>query len=256
MALAKANKRVLDVEKSMQALIEVNIAALFPSLKLLKAEFRGTPGGGSRPDIIAFDTSRNTFAVIEVKNRPNEKAVDQARTYLSDMKRYKGELVLLHSKNMKCSPRDEQSFNWNEMYAIIMAPKFSEDQISMAPKFSEDQISMANEDQTVELYEVTMYNKHAILVEQVNGNHREVPPRPAGPTSGSAQLKSEPTARLLLPESFFTIKAKIRNMSGTTRADSPPLSDEEIKDIDYFYNHPEEHRVLTLKELLEELHSA
>ena len=256
MALAKANKRVLDVEKSMQALIEVNIAALFPSLKLLKAEFRGTPGGGSRPDIIAFDTSRNTFAVIEVKNRPNEKAVDQARTYLSDMKRYKGELVLLHSKNMKCSPRDEQSFNWNEMYAIIMAPKFSEDQISMAPKFSEDQISMANEDQTVELYEVTMYNKHAILVEQVNGNRREVPPRPADPTSGSAQLKSEPTDRLLLSESFFTIKAKIRNMSGTTKADSPPLSDEEIKDIDYFYNHPEEHRVLTLKELLEELHSA
>ena len=256
MALAKVNKRVLNVEKSMQKLIEVNITALFPSLKLLKAEFRGTPGGGSRPDIIAFDTSRNTFAVIEVKNRPNEEAVDQARTYLSDMKRYKDELVLLHSKNMKCSPRDEQSFNWNKMYAIIMAPKFSEDLISMAPKFSEDQISMANEDQTVELYEVTMYNKHAILVEQVNGNHREVSPRPADSTSGSAQLKPEPTARLLLPESFFTIKAKIRNMSGTTRADSPPLSDEEIKDIDYFYNHPEEHRVLTLKELLEELHSA
>ena len=244
MALAKVNKRVLNVEKSMQTLIEDNIIALFPSLKLLRTEFREMPGGGPRPDIIAFDTSRNTFAVIEVKNRPNEEAVDQARTYLSDMKRYKDELVLLHSKNMKCSPRDKQSFNWNEMYAIIMAPKFSE-----------NQISMANEDQTVELYGVTMYNKHAILVEQIDGNHREVPPRPVDPTPGSAQLKPEPTARLLLSESFFTIKAKIRNMSGTTRANSPPLSDEEIKDIDYFYNHPEEHRVLTLKELLEELHS-
>ena len=206
----------------MQALIEVNITALFPSLKLLKAEFRGTPSGGSRPDIIAFDTSRNTFAVIEVMNRPNEKVVNQARTYLSDMKRYKDELVLLHSKNMKYSPRDKQSFNWNEMYAIIMAPKFSEDQISMASKFSEDQISMANEDQTVELYEVTIYNKHAILVEQVNGSHQEVPPRPADSTSGSAQLKSEPTDRLLLSESFFTIKAKIRNMSGHNESRFPP----------------------------------
>ena len=44
-------------------------------------------------------------------------------------------------------------------------------------------------------------------------------------------------------------------MSDAIRVDSPPLTAEEVKDIEDFYNHPEDHNVGTLKELLEELHS-
>lgn len=44
-------------------------------------------------------------------------------------------------------------------------------------------------------------------------------------------------------------------MSDTIQADSPPLTAEEIKDIEDFYSHSEDHKVGTLKELLEELHS-
>ncbi len=44
-------------------------------------------------------------------------------------------------------------------------------------------------------------------------------------------------------------------MPETKQIDSPPLTDEEIKDIKEFYKHPEDHKVGTLKELLEELHS-
>lgn len=44
-------------------------------------------------------------------------------------------------------------------------------------------------------------------------------------------------------------------MSDTIQADSPPLTAEEIKDVEDFYSHPEDHKVGTLKELLEELHS-
>ena len=45
-------------------------------------------------------------------------------------------------------------------------------------------------------------------------------------------------------------------MSDMIRTDSPPLTDEELKDVEDFYGHPENHKVGTLKELLEELHSA
>lgn len=41
----------------------------------------------------------------------------------------------------------------------------------------------------------------------------------------------------------------------THQIDSPPLTEDEIADIEYFYSHPEEHKTYTLKELLEELHS-
>ena len=44
-------------------------------------------------------------------------------------------------------------------------------------------------------------------------------------------------------------------MAARRLENSPPLSAEEIKDIDDFYAHPEEHRVSTLNELLAELHS-
>ena len=42
-------------------------------------------------------------------------------------------------------------------------------------------------------------------------------------------------------------------MPDTIQVDSPPLTYEEIKDVEDFYNHPEDHKVGTLKELLEEL---
>ncbi len=44
-------------------------------------------------------------------------------------------------------------------------------------------------------------------------------------------------------------------MSDIKQIDSPPLSDEEIADIKEFYNNPQDRKVVTLKELLEELHS-
>ena len=44
-------------------------------------------------------------------------------------------------------------------------------------------------------------------------------------------------------------------MSDTKHIESPPLSDEEIKDIKEFYSYPDEHKTGTLQELLDELHS-
>ncbi len=46
-----------------------------------------------------------------------------------------------------------------------------------------------------------------------------------------------------------------KNMYDVKQIESPPLSDEEIKDVEEFYRHPEDHTVGTLKKLLEELHS-
>ena len=44
-------------------------------------------------------------------------------------------------------------------------------------------------------------------------------------------------------------------MPEAKQIDSPPLSDEEIKDIEEFYAHPEDRKIVTFDELLEELHS-
>ena len=148
----------------MHTLIENSIGTLFPGLKLLETEFREMAGGELRPDTIVFDTALDTFVALEYKNRLNKEAVDQARTYLSSMRRHRAELVLSHSKNMKCSPRDQKSFNWKKMYAIIMAPEFGE-----------YQIFGADEDSAVELYEISIYEDSMVLLERVGGGHEQAP---------------------------------------------------------------------------------
>ena len=45
-------------------------------------------------------------------------------------------------------------------------------------------------------------------------------------------------------------------MPGTLQVDSPPLSPEEMEDINDFYDDPGDHKVGVLEELLEELHDA
>lgn len=158
--LTELHDRGFDKEGQMHKLVERNIGTLFPGLKLLATEFREMARGELRPDTIAFDTTLDTFVALEYKNRLNKEAIDQARTYLSSMRQHRGDLVLSHSNNMGCSPRDLRSFRWKKMYAIIMAPEFGG-----------YQVSGADEDPNVELHEISMYDDHIMLVERVGGAH-------------------------------------------------------------------------------------
>ena len=161
-------------EAPMQKLIEDNIGTLFPGLKFLESEFRGMAEGEFRPDTVAFDKSQNTFVAIEYKNKLNSEAVDQAKAYLRTMKQHKDSLVLLHSRNMECNPLPRESFHWKEMYAIIMAPEFG--------KY---QSTAFDDDATIEMYEISLYDDNVLLVQRVGGGHKGRPPnKPERGTGG------------------------------------------------------------------------
>ena len=159
--LTNMNEVGFDDEKHMQKLVESNIEALFPGLKFLETEFREMAEGEHRPDTIAFNTDRNTFVAMEYKNRPDKGVVSQAKTYLRDIESNKSDLVLAHSKKMGCRPRDRNSFKWNEIYTIIMAPEFDPFQISGASK-----------DLEVELHEIKLYDDLVMTVNRVGGGHK------------------------------------------------------------------------------------
>ncbi|MBI1657265.1 MAG: hypothetical protein IS632_00590 [Thaumarchaeota archaeon] len=190
--LTELRDRGFDNERQVHGLIERNIGTMFPGLELLETEFRGMARGALRPDTIAFDTTRNTFVALEYKNRLNKEVVDQARTYLNLMRQHQAELILSHSKNMGCSPRDEKSFNWKKMYAIIMAPEFGD-----------YQIIGADEDPTMEMYEIGMYDDSIMLVERVGGDHEgtsakaaRTPAKARAQRSPADQIKSAPAIKL------------------------------------------------------------
>ena len=150
-----------DDEKHMQKLVESGIETLFPGLKFLETEFREMAEGEHRPDTIAFDTDRNTFVAMEYKNRLDKDVVAQAKTYLRDMEGHRGDLVLEHAKKMGCRPRDRQSFKWNDMYAVVLAPEFGSFQIIGASK-----------DLEVELHEIKLYDDLVMTVNRVGGGHK------------------------------------------------------------------------------------
>ena len=154
-----------DLEAPMQKLIEDNIGTLFPGLKFLKSEFRGMADGEFRPDTVAFDVGLNTFVAIEYKNKLNSEAVDQAKAYLKTMKQHRDSLVLLHGRTMKCNPLPRESFHWKEMYAIIMAPEFGR-----------YQSTAFDDDATIEMYEISLYDGNVLLVQRVGGGHKGRPP--------------------------------------------------------------------------------
>ena len=69
--------------------------------------------------------------------------------------------MLAHSKNMGCRPRDRNSFKWNEIYTIIMAPEFDPFQIIGASK-----------DLEVEMHEIKLYDDLVMAVNRVGGGHK------------------------------------------------------------------------------------
>ncbi len=204
-ALVELGDHAFDNEDRMHRLIEDNIQTLFPDLTFLTREFRKMAGGELRPDTIAFDTGLNTFVALEYKNRRNTEAVDQARTYLSAMEEYNGDLVLLYSRKEGGS-RDWDSFEWNRMYAIIMAPEFGDYQITGAGK-----------DPNVELYKIRVYDDRVMMMKRVGGGHERAPatvstPSPSAGTPQarvSARAPSPGASTLQMKQLYDTIRARL-----------------------------------------------
>ena len=166
--LVEMRERGFVDEKQMQKLVEENIGTLFPGLEFLRAEFGEISGGRFRPDTIAFDTRDKTFVVIEYKNRSEERAVNQARTYLNYMKQNHYALKMAYKEARK--PTNQESFNWGAMYAIVIAPEFD--------KF---QIGGADDDMRLELHTIRLYDVHTLTVTRVGGGHERVPVRDPPP---------------------------------------------------------------------------
>ena len=198
--LTELHDRGFDKESQMHKLIERNIGTLFPGLKLLETEFREMARGELRPDTIAFDTTLDTFVALEYKNRLNKEAVDQARTYLSSMRQHQGDLVLSHSNNMKCRPRDQKSFKWKKMYAIIMAPEFGG-----------YQVSGAKEDPDVELYEISMHDDRIMLVERVSGAHERTVVMASAPGPDAEATQTQTTPHAPRPDAISTQTGQLYN---------------------------------------------
>lgn len=165
------NKTELDRERDLHDMIEQNIAVLFPDLVVVGSEIERN---GYRPDTIAFDKKRNTFAIIEYKNRHDPKVLDQASAYLVQMKRIKDHFKFLYFKK-KGSNVDATKFDWNSAYAIIVSPEFTRIQIDSAQTRP-----------SLTLYTVSVYDDNIISLTKMGDKKR------AGPTDEDDDVSPNP----------------------------------------------------------------
>ena len=167
---------------------------MFPGLEFLVSEL-AIGKGDYRVDTVAFDKDRNTFVVIEYKNRSSDSVVNQAKVYLKDMGGHRADLVLEYNKNH--DPRDKNTFRWKSMYAIIVTPEFGRYLIE------------GNADnESLELHKVRLYGDDVIALQRVGGGHNP-PNRDCKPLPELRYEKGmEPPKELICPNAkTFELKA-------------------------------------------------
>ncbi|MDE0091151.1 MAG: hypothetical protein OXP12_07340 [Thaumarchaeota archaeon] len=147
-------------EKPMQELIQKHLDKML-GLKLLESEF-SVDNGVYWLDTVAFDREKNTFVIIEYKNKLDTGVLDQARAYLNHMNERRDAFTLKYNKVMEHS-RNTTDFTWKATYAIIVAPEFSK-----------KQIGSAEGDAYLELYRIKLYGDGVIIMRRVGGAHKRV----------------------------------------------------------------------------------
>ena len=150
--------------------VETNLQLLFPSLELVESK----PRIASKiPDTVAYDRDANTFVAIEYKNRRSDTVREQAEDYLIKMKSNHGELASRYNDRPNVTHRTSDSFDWERMYVVIIAPEFTDRQVSVADHRDAEC-----------LYELKRFESGFVTLRFVGGKHGPIdaPKPPIGPS--------------------------------------------------------------------------
>lgn len=125
------NGENFDNEKAIQGLIENNLGIIFTDLEFIKTEHQIDD---LRIDTIAFDKNRNSFVIIEYKNKKDEDVLAQGISYYQLLQNKKAEFVLLYNK-IKNAHFETREINWDDTRIIFIALTFTKYQ-KMASGFA------------------------------------------------------------------------------------------------------------------------
>ncbi len=162
--------------------VESNLQLLFPNLELVKHKLQIAT---KIPDTIAYDRIANTFVAIEYKNRRSDTVREQAEDYLNKMDDNRDTLVVTYNERPNVTRKRRDSFNWGKRYVVIIAPEFTE-----------RQISVANRKDTECLYELKRFENGLVILRFVGGKHdpidatdpKKVVSKPKTPGAGSSSV--------------------------------------------------------------------
>lgn len=126
-------------ESEMEDMVGSNLEKIFPCLMHLKGQFSiddharvGSQGKNSnRFDMLAFDTKRNCFVVIEYKNKIGSHLIEQMWQYISFIDHPNTDLIEAYCKATK-TLKKPSDFNWKLSYMIAIAGDYMPRQLKAA----------------------------------------------------------------------------------------------------------------------------
>ena len=126
-------------EAEIEDLVGSNLQDIFPCLRPLKKQFTIGPRGSTskhgrnynRFDMLAFDTKRNCFVVIEYKNKIGTRLIEQLFSYISLIDKSDPSLTDEYVKATGTS-KISSEFKWNQSYMITVAGGYTQSQMSAA----------------------------------------------------------------------------------------------------------------------------
>lgn len=150
--LQSIKEKPIDLEKSVQTLVENNLSDIF-GLEFVTTEFQLN---NLRIDTLAYDAERKAFVVIEYKKDRNFTVVDQGYAYLALILNNKADFVLEFNERKNVNLRKDD-IEWSQLRVIFIAPSFTKYQ----------QGAMGFNDLPIELWEVKRYEHDLISFNQI-----------------------------------------------------------------------------------------
>ena len=141
-------------EAELHQLCEANLEEIF-GLQFVRREFTVKQ---FRIDTLAFDSSTNSFVIIEYKNTRNFSVIDQGYAYLSLMLNHKADFILEYNECCQDVLRKD-SVEWSQSRVIFVSPVFN--------NYQKESINF--KDLPIELWEVKKFNNGTIYFNPVKG---------------------------------------------------------------------------------------
>lgn len=205
----------IDLEKSIQTLVEGNLAQLF-GLQFVQTEFALK---NLRIDTLAFNESTKSFVIIEYKKERNISVIDQGYAYLALLLNNQADFVLEYNERVKKELK-KADIDWSQSRVLFVSSAFT--------KYQKE--AMGFKDLPIELWEVKLYENDLMTLNEIT---------PSEKNESINVVKKGDDARVVERViKQYTIEDHIKSNMGNTRTLFENLS-ERIMEIDARFDiHP------------------
>lgn len=201
--LTAVKEKPFKLEKDIQTLVEANLKQLL-DLEYVQTELTVQD---VRFDTLAYDSTTNSFVIIEYKKDSSTSIFDQGVSYLNQMLKNQAECVLAYN-NAKKTNFSKTDFDWSQSRIIFICREFSEKQ-KMATDFK---------DLSIELWEVRRYANDTLMFSPIGKSKHAVSISPLMKSSNNVKEVisktvpySEDTLFKNIPEDIRALYEKFRD---------------------------------------------